>query len=89
MRLRVLRENLTLEVGGGKMPSVATFKVSGKLLVDDQMLRGDECTLTIANADGEVIAAGTGFVKGINFVTHEETESAPEFVERAHTIKLR
>lgn len=87
-RQRELGQQLSLNVGGGIAPLAASFKVSGKLLVDEELMRGEEVTVTIANADGVVVCAGAGYVRGIGFVTHEPKD-LPEWVERVHTIKLR
>lgn len=84
---RTLGDQLSLDVGGGLTPLAASFKVSGKLAVNDELMRGDEVTVTIADADGVVIAAGAGYVRGVNFLTHKPKD-APDWVERAHTIKL-
>lgn len=87
MALRALGEQLNLDVGGSLRPAGSSFRVSGKLAVDDQLLRGDEVLVTITNADGEIVVAGHGYVKGIGFLTHRPAD-APEWVERVHTIKL-
>lgn len=86
-QLRVAGTQLSLDVGGGITPLAASFKVGGKLVVADELKRGEEVTVTIANADGVVIAAGAGYVRGIGFVTHRPKD-APDWVERVHSIKL-
>jgi len=50
-------------------------------------LRGGEAvTVTVADADGEIIASGEGKVKGVGFNEHEKKGIV--IVERKHKIKL-
>lgn len=82
-------EQLTLEVAPGHVvPDVASFKVTGALGSAQESLMGHRVTVTIADADGQVIAAGAGHVKGVGFKRHEATTRAPAYVERIHSIKL-
>lgn len=80
-------EQLTLDVGGGLKPLAASFRVGGKMLVDCELKRGEQVTVTISDADGCLIAAGAGYVNGIGFETHRPKD-LPEWVERVHKIKL-
>jgi hypothetical protein len=55
---------------------------------EDMPIAGTEVTVTIADADGQVIASGIGRVVGINFKDHDATQRAPAWTERVHAVKV-
>jgi hypothetical protein len=89
MNDRPLRaQTVTREIGGDEeLPISATFKASGKLLAAVQLFKGEECSISIAGPDGEIIASGPGWVHGIQIKEHRPA-NGPAWDERIHTIKI-
>jgi hypothetical protein len=80
---------MTLEVGiqNDEMPIVGSLSVSGKLDLAEQLFKGDDVIVTIADADGAVITRAYGFVQGVGFTDHKT--KALTYTERRHKIKLK
>lgn len=77
------------EVGGEQAQGdfrVLSVGSSGTLAVERPLKRGEEMTITIADADGVVVASGQGFVKGVAF--NETEKKGLTIVERKHKVKL-
>jgi hypothetical protein len=85
---RLRGEQLSFQVGlPGNKPDVGSVKVSGSLGVGRDLRRQQEVVVTVALADGTVLASGHGKVTGIGF---KDTEDKYGLVttERIHTISL-
>jgi hypothetical protein len=72
---------------GDNKPIVGGVKVSGSLTVDHDLQPGDILTVSIADADGQVIAHTTAEVSGIAFKLLEQSGSVIG-TERVHTAKV-
>ena len=79
-------EQLTLDVGG-EPPSVASFKISGRLACFGELPKGADVRVSIIDADGEIVASGEGFVRSIGFQLHKP-KGGPDWTERVHGVKL-
>ena len=66
---------------------VGTVKVSGSFRVDRDLDRREEFTVTIADADGLVVATGLAVAGGPKFVDIED-KGRVLGVERQHSIKV-
>jgi hypothetical protein len=81
-------EQLTLDAGGLVGEALApTFGVTGAMSSARQLEKGEEVRVVITNADGEVVATGSGYVFTVAFVEHR-SDKAPTWTERQHKIKL-
>lgn len=79
---------LTFEVGGSHdEPETATFRIGGALAAGSELRKGDEVTVVLSDADGQVIASGSGWVRGVGFREHRPKDG-PSWTERTHAIKL-
>jgi hypothetical protein len=79
---------LSFEVGGDHaLPEAATFRVSGALAAGRELQKGEDVRLVLTDADGQVVAAGEGYVRGIAFHEHRPKDG-PSWTERKHAIKL-
>ena len=82
-------QQLSFDIGGDQArPTGASFNVSGRGEIRNQLLMGDDVTLRVIAADGEIVAEFEGSVSNVAFKRHDATETTNEWVERAHTIKL-
>jgi hypothetical protein len=82
-------QQLTFDIGGDvARPTGASFQISGKGDIRNQMFMDDDVTLRVIAADGEIIAEFEGAVTNVAFKKHAQTETEAEWVERVHTIKL-
>ncbi|MEJ7783193.1 MAG: hypothetical protein WKF96_00220 [Solirubrobacteraceae bacterium] len=66
----------------------ASLKVKGDFHVSRDLQPGDELTVTIADADGEVVASGLSEVGGVSFPLIKEKGHVIG-TERAHVTELR
>jgi hypothetical protein len=80
-------DQMTLEVGEQPedMPIAGTVAIA-PFPAPVELHKRDEVTVTIADADGQVIASGIGRVVGINFKDHDATQRAPAWTERVHAV---
>jgi hypothetical protein len=65
---------------------IHTISVGGSLSLDDKLDNLDEVSVTIADADGNVIAAGLGSIT-VGWKFHEKKDVT--IAERTHKAKLR
>lgn len=82
----VIQQQLSFEVGGHH-PTKASLGVTGKMVLDRQIAKGEEVVVTIADADGEIIAAGHGAVVSIAFTDKTDSEGFTT-TTREHKVKL-
>lgn len=89
MAIEPLQGQLSFDVGGDHgQPEVATFRVSGALATSIRELeKGEDVRISIIDADGQVVAAGEGYVRGVGFREHRPKDG-PSWTERTHAIKL-
>lgn len=79
---------LSFEVGGDHaMPSLASFRVSGALDAGRELEKGEDVRIVLMDADGQVVAQGDGYVRGVGFREHRPKDG-PSWTERTHAIKL-
>jgi hypothetical protein len=64
-----------------------SLKITGAFGVQDDLNPGDEITVTVANADGEVIATGVAEIAGVAFAPIK-LDGAVVGTERVHRAKL-
>lgn len=67
---------------------VGTLKIAGEYRLDRDLRAGDELTVTIADADGEVIAHGLARVGPVTLSPIEEKDAGVIGTERAHRAKV-
>jgi hypothetical protein len=78
---------LSFDVGGAK-PDKATLKLSGSVVLDAELKKGDEVYLRLINADGEPIADAQGHVSTVAFKDIRDKDGFVLGTERGHTVKL-
>jgi hypothetical protein len=66
---------------------VGTLRVSGEFPVEEDLNRGQQLVISIADADGQVLATALAAVVGVGFVTLYEKETAIG-TERQHKARL-
>lgn len=69
-------------------PSGGSIAIAGKGTIRSQLFMGDDVTVQIIDAAGEIVASYDGTCTSVAFVHHDATENTGEWVERAHKIKL-
>lgn len=80
---------LTFDIGGDHPnPRGASINITGTGTIRSELFMGDDVTVQIVDAAGEIVAAYDGTCVGIQFKTHEATEQTEEWVERKHIVKL-
>ena len=80
---------LTFDIGGDHpAPAGASISITGTGTIRSELFMGDDVTVQIVDAAGEIVAAYEGQCVGIQFKTHEATETTDEWVERKHIVKL-
>jgi len=89
MAIEPVQSQLSFDVGGDhRRPEVATFRVSGAIgSTMRELQKGEDVQIVITDADGQVVAAGEGYVRGIGFREHR-SKDGPSWTERTHAIKL-
>lgn len=65
---------------------VLSLSATGSLQLTRPLKRGESITIQVADADGVVIAAGEGYIKGYGF--SESEKKGIIIVERKHKAKL-
>lgn len=84
------RQQLSLDVGSGVDVGdlvVGTIQISGRLQCQHELNLDDVVVLTIANADGEVIAAGQATIESVPPIAHRPAQGIP-WNERRHKAKI-
>jgi hypothetical protein len=66
----------------------ASLKIAGALWLDRNLYAGDELTVTVASADGEIIASGVAEVGTVSFPPIKEKQRVIG-TERAHAAKIQ
>lgn len=66
---------------------IGGLKIAGTFSVDRDLQAGDQITVSIANADGEIVAKGVCEMKAPHFKVIE-IEGEPIGMERIHTAKV-
>ncbi len=81
---------LSLDIGGTIGAYVLSeFTLTGKVASFTQALEREENLMVqVVNADGEVVFAEQGWVRGVEIETVPETNTAPRYTKRKHKIKL-
>ena len=69
-------------------PASASIAITGKGTIESQLFMGDDVTVQIIDAAGEIVASYDGTCTSVAFIHHEQTEQTDEWVERAHKVKL-
>lgn len=84
---------MTLDVGiqgyGDDPLMIGTLKVTGTLKCHRNLDVGEAMTITIANADGEVVASAIDAeISAVPIIGHDATQTAPAWIERQHKVKV-
>jgi hypothetical protein len=87
LRLLLERADPTIPPTEAAAPEAATFRLSGALGAGRELHKGEEIMVTLADSDGQVIASGHGWVRGVGFREHRPKDG-PSWTERTHQIKL-
>lgn len=87
LTLRVDPHPRTRWKDGSTKPVVGAVKLSGALTVDEDLQPGDQLTVQVANADGEVIAHCAAEVSNIGFKLLEQSGTVIG-TQRIHTAKV-
>lgn len=81
-------QQLTFDVGGEHdQPATASFRVTGALDAAGELKKGDDVRVVVTDADGQIVATGLGYVRGVGFREHRPKDG-PSWTERTHAIKL-
>lgn len=86
-KLRGVKQ-MTLDVGEveDELSTTGSFSVSGRLPALEELMKGDEVTVTISNADGVVVAHAVAAIGFIGFKLHDV--DGVRWTERQHRAKL-
>jgi hypothetical protein len=80
---------LTFDIGGDHPnPGGASLFITGTGHMNSELFMGDDVTIQVIDAAGEIVASYDGACVGIQFKTHEATDTTEEWVERKHIVKL-
>jgi hypothetical protein len=78
---------LTFDVGGD-VPDTAILRLSGGVVLQRQLAKGDEIHLQVVNMDGETVADGYGRVVSVMFKDKLNEHGQTVSTERVHGIKV-
>ncbi len=87
VRRRLRERQLSFDVGGA-IPDAASLKTSGTLAVSRDLKKGEEIRVTVTDADGQVIAAGEGYITSVSFIDKRDKYGDIESTERAHKADI-
>lgn len=84
------KSQLSFEIGGEAVGQrvFGTVSVAGSLQIDRNLDLGDEVSVRVVNAQGEVIASGGAIVGAPNFKTTRDQQGEIIATERAHKAKV-
>lgn len=86
-RQRSRQTSLSLEVGGDPDELISgSVKISGSLPIEEDLHRRARVTISVADADGKVVATGEGVVVGMPWKFHDK--KGVEWTERVHSVKV-
>lgn len=78
---------LSFEVGG-QPPDTAILRLSGGVVLQRELSKGDEIHMQVVGMDGEIVADGYGRVVSIQFKDKLDDDGNVVSTERVHGIKI-
>ena len=83
-----VEENSAVSLAAGGDPGYtieSLFRTRGALRARKELEKGAKVTLVLADADGQTIANGVGYVRRVAF-EEKRPKNGPRWTERTHTI---
>lgn len=87
LSLHVAPHPATVWADGEHKPIVGALKISGALTVDEDLQPGEDLTIQVCNADGQVIASSSAQIGPIGFKSIKQS-GVTIGTERMHTAEV-
>ena len=84
-----LQQQMTFDIGdlaAEELPVAGKFTIGGQLRAIDELKKNAVVHIQISDADGVVVATGSGLVNSIEFVNYGKDEV--RWTERRHKIRM-
>ena len=85
--MTTVAKQLTFDVGGEK-PTESLLRLAGGLFTSRELAKGEEIHVSVADADGQVVAEGYGKVVAVSFKDRFDEHGHVTETERAHSAKV-